>query len=64
MISESPAACLRNDVDLLAQLASLEDLIRNAEFTDSVFRELGLKADIAAIVGVASATGSLPAIME
>nr|WP_240546065.1 glycosyl hydrolase-related protein [Paenibacillus artemisiicola] len=53
-----------NYTDLLTQFASLEDLIRNGEFSDTYLSELGQRADHAAIVDVASASGSLPAILE
>lgn len=53
-----------NYTDLLTQFASIEDLIRNGEFSDDYLRELGQRADHAAIVDVASASGSLPAILE
>ncbi|SFE98935.1 Glycosyl hydrolases family 38 N-terminal domain-containing protein [Paenibacillus catalpae] len=53
-----------NYTDLLTQFASLEDLIRNGEFSDNYLRGLGQRADHAAIVDVASASGSLPAVLE
>lgn len=53
-----------NYVDLLTQFASLEDLIRNGEFSESVLREIGVIPDRMDIVDVASATSSLPSILK
>ncbi|PYI53526.1 glycosyl hydrolase-related protein [Paenibacillus flagellatus] len=53
-----------NYVDLLTQYAALEDLIRNGERTDGYLRPHGMKADLSAVVDVASITGSMPAILE
>ena len=52
-----------NHMDLLTQFAALEDLIRNHEWSDSFLRPHGLEAELAAVVDVASLTGSLPALL-
>ncbi|MEH7095777.1 glycosyl hydrolase-related protein [Neobacillus vireti] len=51
-------------VDLLTQFASLEDLIRNGEYSESLLRPRGLRACFNAVVDVPSLSGSLPAIYE
>ncbi|HZG56105.1 glycosyl hydrolase-related protein [Paenibacillus sp.] len=51
-------------VDLLTQYAGLEDLIRNGEFLNDALTPHELKSEFAAVVDVASLTGSLPAILE
>lgn len=51
-------------VDMLTQYAALEDLIRNGEFTESVLRPEGMRADFSTVVDVASLSGSLPAVLE
>jgi hypothetical protein len=53
-----------NFADLLTQYASLEDLIRNGEFSDRFLRPAGLRADLAAVVDVASMSSSMPAVLE
>ncbi len=53
-----------NYVDLLTQYAGLEDLIRNGEFLSDTLQPHGLKPEFAAVVDVASLTGSLPAVLE
>lgn len=53
-----------NYVDPLTQLAALEDLIRNGEIAHDRLHPHGLRAGFAAIVDVASLTGSLPAVLE
>ncbi|HZG78424.1 MAG TPA: glycosyl hydrolase-related protein, partial [Paenibacillus sp.] len=51
-------------VDLLTQYTGLEDLIRNGEFLTDTLRPHGLKPEFAAVVDVASLSGSLPALLE
>ncbi|MGH2560857.1 MAG: polysaccharide lyase family protein, partial [Thermomicrobiales bacterium] len=51
-------------VDLLTQLAALEDLIRNGEIAQALLRPEGLRTDFSSIVDVASLSGSLPAVLE
>jgi alpha-mannosidase len=53
-----------NYMDLLTQYAALEDLIRNGEFTESFMRPEGMRADLAAVVDVASMSSSMPAVLE
>jgi alpha-mannosidase len=50
--------------DLLTQYASLEDLIRNGEYTESLLRPEGLRSEYTSIVDVPSITSSLPAVLE
>jgi alpha-mannosidase len=50
--------------DLLTQYASLEDLIRNGEYTESLLRPEGLRATYTSVVDVPSLSGSLPAIYQ
>jgi alpha-mannosidase len=50
--------------DLLTQYASLEDLIRNGEYSESLLRPEGLRSEYTSIVDVPSITGSLPAVLE
>jgi hypothetical protein len=52
-----------NYVDLLTQYAALEDQIRNAELSEDVLRPHGLRARFAAVVDVASLTGSMPDLL-
>lgn len=52
-----------NYVDLLTQYAALEDQIRNAELSEDVLRPHGLRARFAAVVDVASITGSMPDLL-
>lgn len=51
-------------VDLLTQFASLEELIRNGEYTESLLRPRGKRASFTSVVDVPSLSGSLPAIYE
>ncbi|MEH7381424.1 polysaccharide lyase family protein [Bacillus sp. JJ1533] len=51
-------------LDLLTQYASLEDLIRNGEYTEELLRPAGQRAVYTAIVDVPSLSSSLPAIYE
>ncbi|KIL42185.1 hypothetical protein SD70_03250 [Gordoniibacillus kamchatkensis] len=53
-----------NYVDLLTQFAGLEDLIRNHEFLSDYLKPHGMQPTFAAVVDVASLTGSLPAVLE
>lgn len=53
-----------NYVDLLTQFASLEDLIHNGDFSQSLLAPYGLAADRADMVDVASATGAYPTILN
>jgi alpha-mannosidase len=50
--------------DLLTQFASLEDLIRNGEYSESLLRPKKLRAGYNSVVDVPSLSGSLPAIYE
>ncbi|QGH33637.1 hypothetical protein GI584_06225 [Gracilibacillus salitolerans] len=50
--------------DLLTQYASLEDLIRNGEFSESLLRPRGLRSKFTSIVDVPSMTGSLPKVLQ
>ncbi|MDF2487260.1 MAG: hypothetical protein K0R46_3428, partial [Herbinix sp.] len=52
-----------NYVDILTQLPTLEGLIHNGDFTDRFLERIGLIADRADIVDVASATMSYPAVL-
>lgn len=52
-----------NYVDLLTQLPTLEGLIHNGDFTNSVLEPYGLIADRTDIVDVASATGAYPSVL-
>ena len=52
-----------NYVDLLTQFASLEDLIHNGDFTNSLLGPYGLCADRVDMVDVASASGAYPTIL-
>jgi hypothetical protein len=52
-----------NYVIPLTQLAGLEALIRNGELSDGYLRALGRRAEFAAVVDVASLTGSLPDLL-
>ena len=49
--------------DLLTQYASLEDLIRNGELSESFLRPENLRAEYTSIVDVPSMTTSLPSIL-
>ncbi|MGG3468221.1 glycosyl hydrolase-related protein [Neobacillus pocheonensis] len=51
-------------VDLLTQFASLEELIRNGEYSESLLRPKEQRASFNTIVDVPSLSGSLPAIYE
>jgi len=51
-------------LDLLTQYASLEELIRNGEYTESVLKPQSMRSTYNAIVDVPSMSGSLPAIYE
>ncbi|NUK30272.1 hypothetical protein HT574_09270 [Parageobacillus sp. VR-IP] len=51
-------------VDLLTQYASLEELIRNGEYTESLLRPEGMRSPFTSIVDVPSLSSSLPAIYE
>ncbi len=53
-----------NYVDLLNWFASLEELIHNGDFTERLLRPAGMKADRADIVDVASASWSLPSLLN
>ncbi|MGB8646012.1 MAG: glycosyl hydrolase-related protein [Anaerolineae bacterium] len=53
-----------NEANLSTQFATLEDLIRNGELSESFLRQLDRPAEFAAAVNVASLSGSLPAILE
>ncbi|AFZ65643.1 glycosyl hydrolase-related protein [Deinococcus peraridilitoris] len=49
--------------DVLTQFAALEDLIRNAHFSDDFLRPLARRAELAAVVDVASITASYPDLL-
>lgn len=51
-------------VDLLTQTAALEDLVRNEARAARLLGRLDASSDFAAVVDVASLTGSLPALLE
>ncbi len=51
-------------LDLLTQYASLEELIRNGEYSESILRQEGMRASFTSIVDVPSMTGSLPLVYE
>jgi alpha-mannosidase len=50
--------------DLLTQYASLEDLIRNGEYTESLLRPEEMRSEYTSIVDVPSMSSSLPAVLE
>jgi len=52
-----------NYVDLLTQFAALEDLIRNNELSEDVLRPYNIAPRFAAVVDVASITGSVPDLL-
>ncbi|MGI8710086.1 MAG: hypothetical protein ACR2LA_03720, partial [Acidimicrobiales bacterium] len=52
-----------NYADLLTQFAGLEDHIRNATFSDDFLAPLGQRAQLAAVVDVASITASYPDLL-
>lgn len=51
-------------VDVLTQLASTEELIRNGVYSEEILRSEGIRASFNSIVDVPSLSGSLPAIYE
>ncbi|WP_103129554.1 glycosyl hydrolase-related protein [Deinococcus aerius] len=52
-----------NYADLLTQFAGLEDLIRNASFSNAFLAPLGKRAELCAVVDVASVTASYPDLL-
>ncbi|PYE54598.1 glycosyl hydrolase-related protein [Deinococcus yavapaiensis] len=52
-----------NFADLLTNLASLEELVENARFTNDFLSPLGLGAKLAAVVDVASISASVPDVL-
>ncbi len=52
-----------NYVDLLTQIASLEDLIHNSDFSEALLGSEGMRADRVDMVDVASATQAYPTVL-
>ena len=64
LVREGRIGVPANYVDLLTQTASLEDLIHNGDFSESLLGPEGLRADRVDMVDVASATGAYPTILR